>query len=179
MIYAPPTSRTGGTRVQIKVMERFNGAAATGGSVPSCGVCRSRGHWISGGFQGSEPGVAPALLGAARDLLPRPRRSRRRDDGTGVPRHDQPYCCSRRTRADGDGDHPVHGQGVRCAPESRGQHRILASWRFPMASAARLHRRAADRRDARCPVPARRGRRLGDVRVELPGSRATRPAMRS
>ena len=50
---------------------------------------------------------------------------------------------------------------------------------FPVAARARVRRRAADRCHARGAVPARGGRRLGDVRVELPGSRATRPAMRS
>ena len=45
---------------------------------------------------------------------------------------------------------------------------------FPWRRVPGLRRRAADRRDARGAVPARRDQRLGDVRVELSGGRATR-----
>ena len=44
---------------------------------------------------------------------------------------------------------------------------------FPWKRVPGIHRRSARRRHARVPVPPRRDRRLGDVRLELPGSDAT------
>ena len=90
------------------------------------------------GLPGPEPGVAPPLLGALRDVPPRPRRRRRRDDVAGLPRHDQPHRRGRRARPDGDGGHPLHGQGLRRPPESR-----------PSASPSRC---GATSRGAACPA---------------------------
>ena len=70
---------------------------------------------------------------------------------------------------DGDGRHLVHGQGVRRASQSGSQPRVRSSPRLPVATGAGLHRRAARRRDPRVPVPPAGGRRLGVLRLELPG----------
>ena len=72
--------------------------------------------------------------------------------------------------ADGDGDHPVHGQGVRRPSQPGGEPGVRRPRGLPVASGARLHRRAARRRHAGRAVPARRHRRVGHVRLELPGS---------
>ena len=69
------------------------------------------------------------------------------------------------------GDHPVHGQGVRRPSQSRGEHRVLASRRLPLAARARLHHRPADRCRARGMVRAERDQRLGRLRLQLPGIR--------
>ena len=116
-----------------------------------------------------QPASGAALLRAARHVLPRSRRRRRRDDGAGVPGHDQSHGRGRRAGSDGDGDHHVHGQGVRRPSESGRQHRVLAAGRLPVASCSRLHRRPARRGGARLPVPAGRDRCLRDVRLELSG----------
>jgi len=47
-----------------------------------------------------------------------PRRRRRRDDGTGVPRHHQPGRRSDRARAHGACGHPFHGQDLRRSSQS-------------------------------------------------------------
>ena len=134
---------------------------------------------VAGRLPRPEPRVASPLLGVARNVLPRPRGRRWRHDGAGLSRHDQPCRRGRCTRSDGDGGHPVHGQGVRRSPQSRGQHRVLAAWRLPMASRAGIHRRAVDRRDARCAVPARGDQRVGQLRVELSRVGILRRPMRS
>ena len=78
-------------------------------------------------FRGSEAGVAPPVLRVSGDVLPGAGRRGRRHDGPGLPEHDQPHCRRGGAGADGDGDHPVHGQGVRGAPQSGGQHRVRAA----------------------------------------------------
>ena len=83
-----------------------------------------------------------------RHLLPGVGRRRRRDDGTGVPEHHQPHGRRGGPRPDGAGDHPVHGQGVRCPSQPRGEHRVLASRGLPVAACPRLRRGAAGRRRA-------------------------------
>ena len=93
------------------------------------------------GLSGPVAGMAPAVLRAARHVLPGAGRRRRRDDGPGVPGHHQPHGRGRRPGADGAGDHPVHGQGVRCPPQPRGEHRVRAARRLPVVAGARLHRR--------------------------------------
>ena len=47
--------------------------------------------------------------------------------------------------------------------------RVQPARRLPVEARAGLHRRPAGRRHPRVPVPPRRDRRLGDVRLELPG----------
>ena len=119
------------------------------------GALSSRDRRVAERLPRSEPRVAPPLLGIAWNVLPRARGRRWRRDGTGLSRHDQSCRRGRRTRSDGDGDHPLHGQGVRCPPQSRGQYRVLAAWRLPMASRAGIHRLAVGWRDACGTVPAR------------------------
>ena len=104
---------------------------------------------------------AAALLGVARDVLPRSRGGGRRDDGTGVPGHDHAHRRCGRPRPDGDGDHPVHGQGLRRPPESRRERRVLAPGRLSVAPGTGLHRGPAHRRHARRAVPSRRDRLSG------------------
>ena len=93
--------------------------------------------------------------------------------GAGVPEHDQPDRGGGRAGADGDGDHPVHGQGVRRASEPGGERRLRAARGLSVAAGAGLHRRPAGRRGAGGVVPAERDQRVGVVRVQLSRRRAT------
>ena len=56
---------------------------------------------------------------------------------------------------------------------------FAAARRLPVAAGPRLHRGAARRRDPGRPGPARHHQRLGHLRVQLPGQRATPPGPRS
>ena len=85
----------------------------------------------------------------------------------------------RRAGTDGDGDHPVHGQGLRRAPQPGGQPRVRAPRRLPVASRPRLHRRAARRRDARLPVPAARSSTCRPPTAPTTRRRGTRDWRRS
>ena len=156
-----------GQREGATVNEHTPGAVRREGSVR--GVVRRRGDQPDRGLPRSAPGVAAAVLGAARDVLPRARGGGRRHDGPGVPRHDRAGRGGHRAGVDGDGDHPVHGQGVRRPPEPGREPGVRGAWRLPVAAGARLHRRAARRGDPRGVVPAGGHRRVGVVRVELPG----------
>jgi len=80
----------------------------------------------------------------------------------------------RRTGAHGHGDHLVHGQGERCAPEPGRQYRFRPSRGLPVTSCAGLHRRPTRRRDPRRTLLARRLKGHVPLRVELPGARPFR-----
>ena len=108
------------------------------------------------------------VLGAPRHVLPGPRRGRWRDDGSSVPGDDQPDRGGRRPWPDGDGDHPVHGEGLRRAPQPRRQYRVRPPQGLPVAPGTRVHRRAARGRSLGRVVPAVGDPRVRDVRIELP-----------
>ena len=129
------------------------------------------GHPADRGLQQPEAGVAPAVLGVLRDVLPRARRRRRRHDGPGLPEHDLPHRGGDRAGADGHGDHHVHGEGVGRPSEPRGEPGVRGPRRLPVAPGAGLHRRAAARCDPGCAGPAADRRRVGHLRLELPGRR--------
>ncbi len=86
-------------------------------------------------LQRPAPGVAAALLRAAGDLLPGVGRRRRRDDGPGVPEHDQPHRRGHGSGADGARGHPLHGQGVGRPPQPGGERRVRAARRLSVAGA--------------------------------------------
>ena len=113
-------------------------------------------------------GVAAAVLRGARHLLPGPGGRRRGNDEPRLPRRDQPRRRRHGAGADGPGDHLVHGQGLRRAPEPGRQHRLRPAPRLPVATGPRLHRGAAGRGHDRGPDPARHHQRLGQLRVQLP-----------
>ena len=135
------------------------------------GDVAARGDRAAGRLPGSVSGVAAVVLGAARDVLPGAGGVWRRRDGRGVPQHDQPHRGRLRAWVDGDGNHPVHGQGVRCPPQSGGERGVLAARRLPVAARPRLHRRPAGRCRACGVVRAERDQRLGRLRLQLSGIR--------
>ena len=112
--------------------------------------------------------VASAVLGALGHVLPGSRRRRRRDDGSSVPGDDQPDRGGRRPWPDGDGHHPVHGEGLRRAPQPRRQYRVRPPQGLPVAPSTRVRRRAARGRGLGGVVPAVGDPRVRDVRIELP-----------
>ena len=125
-------------------------------------------------LQRPAPGVAAAVLRAARHLLPGAGGRRRGHDGPRLPRRDQPHRRRHRPRADGHGHHLVHGQDLRRAPEPGRQHRLRPAPRLPLDPGPRLHRGAAGRGDAGRPGPARDHQRLRQLRVQLPRQRLLR-----
>ena len=120
---------------------------------------------------GPTPGVASALLRSPRDVLPGSRSRRWGDDEPSIPGRHQPTSCRGGSCTDRDGDHLVHGQGVRCTPESSGQHRLRPAQGLSVAARARLHRGPAGRRHTGGTGAPRHHQRLGEVRKQLSGSR--------
>ena len=127
---------------------------------------------LAGAVRRPEARVPQAVLGAARHLLPGAGRRRRRDPARRGA--DQPRGRGGRAGPDGPGDHPVHGRGLRRAPQPGGVAGLRAARRLPVEAGAGLHRRPAARRDARLPVPAgglrqRRAPRRDAARAGLRG----------
>ena len=100
-----------------------------------------------------EARMAAAVLRAARDVLSGARRRRGRDPGR--PGSDRPCGGGRRAGPDGHGDHPVHGRGLRRAPEPGRLAGVRAARGLPLGARRRLHHRPARRGHARLPVPRR------------------------
>jgi hypothetical protein len=81
-----PVREANGQRHQLEERAAHGASRGRGSIEPS----ESRDRRVAERLPRSEPRVAPPLLGAARNVLPRPRGGRWRHDGAGLSRHDQP-----------------------------------------------------------------------------------------
>ena len=84
----------------------------------------------------------------------------------------------RRAGPDGHGDHPVHGRGLRRAPEPGRVAGVRAARRLPVEARAGLHHHPAHRRDAGVPVPAGGVRERRSTSARRCRARATRTGRR-